>query len=186
MGPYSGPRLTELMGHHGVPRWNERTGRSRRDETGTRRTRARPGGPGRGPDPPIRAGVDAVPDRIEHDPVAPTLRAVVDLGTFEPRLRSGSAWTPQFELPDAARLDGQGWILWCLVGLGLFADRTTLPTARDCTTEAAGMLAGLAMHRFDGNITRAAEALKTSRRALRERLRVCGMYPWDERGPETS
>ena len=47
-------------------------------------------------------------------------------------------------------------------------------------TEAKRVAVALAMLRADGNISAAADALRISRKVLRENLRMAGLYPWPE------
>ncbi|MEX1368115.1 MAG: hypothetical protein AB1Z98_33610 [Nannocystaceae bacterium] len=56
-----------------------------------------------------------------------------------------------------------------------------VPDRRVATREALRLVAALAMMRTDGNISQAAAALETSRRATREVLENAGLYPWSGR-----
>lgn len=80
---------------------------------------------------------------------------------------------------------------WCLAGLHA-CERLDLTQAPDDEAtswlevfgdEAKRVVTVLAVRRASGNFTRAAAALRTSRRALRDRLKDAGLYPW-RRSPE--
>lgn len=49
---------------------------------------------------------------------------------------------------------------------------------RHVVAEARRVAVVVAMHRYGGNLSNAAKALGTSRRALRETLKGAGLYPW--------
>src|SRR5690606_37679431 len=108
----------------------------------------------------------------------------------------------RLSLPPIERVDAGGWIAWALAGLYLFAlpdergeDRRDpsvtpfalpgetprrgpwVPKLRAALAEARRVMAALALLR-EGNLTRAAAALGTSRRALREVMKDGGLYPW--------
>lgn len=119
------------------------------------------------------------------------LRAVLDLPET-----LGTPRGPEVSAAETVLLDVDAWLVWVEVGLGVFARSggdslqgndpkvPPLPLARAVTTEARSMVLALAMERFDGNITRAAGALKISRRALREHLRTAGLYPWNDKAEQ--
>lgn len=91
-------------------------------------------------------------------------------------------------------VDATAWIGWALAGLyacalpsGLAEDEDEdalrnrgpwVPSIRGMVKEARRTAVVVAMHRHDGNLSRAAKALGTSRRSLRETLRAAGLYPW--------
>ena len=87
-------------------------------------------------------------------------------------------------------IDSDAWIAWSLVGLNLFGKASkdldgssSSPTAVELRTieqEARRVLVVLTMIRVDGNLTYAAQALRTSRRSLRCYLQAFGLYPWHE------
>lgn len=86
-------------------------------------------------------------------------------------------------LPDC--VDATGWLAWALVGLHVFArpvdqdhSGSRIPTIRAAGREARLVAIVVAMLRHRGNLSRAAKALETSRRALREHLKAEGLYPW--------
>jgi len=96
-------------------------------------------------------------------------------------------------LPDTMTIDAGAWVAWCLAGLQA-CGRLELGQEPDDEDEHASWLevvgetakrvvTVLAMRRVGGNISRAAEGLRTSRRALRDRLKDAGLYPWP-RSPE--
>lgn len=80
-------------------------------------------------------------------------------------------------VPAHPRLDASGWLAWSLAGLRLF-DGPDLPPLRDARDEARRLLVSLAMLRNRGTISRAAQALGTSRKVLRDHLRDAALYPW--------
>jgi len=85
------------------------------------------------------------------------------------------------------RVDAGGWIAWCMTGLAVFAHGEP-PIITRVRTEARRLALSLAMLRSKGNITNAAQALGTSRKALRDGLRAAGLYPWpgvDGDGPRS-
>lgn len=120
------------------------------------------------PEPVLR---DAVPAEI-----ATFLRVVMGLSPTE--LAPGElAATLRRSMPSVVHgLDSGAWIAWCLSGLVLFAEG--LPVMEWVRVESKRVVMALAMLHSGGNITAAAEALGTSRRALRESLRGVGLYPW--------
>lgn len=89
-------------------------------------------------------------------------------------------------LPDAMAIDASAWVAWCLAGLhtcerlDLRQDPDDDGTSwLDVVGEDAKRVASvLAMRRAGGNTSHAATGLRTSRRALRERLRAAGLHPW--------
>lgn len=72
-------------------------------------------------------------------------------------------------------VDVGAWLAWELVGLRLLSGNR-LPNMQAFSTAARWVLLIAAIERFDGNITRMAEALGTSRRALRGQLKAAGLY----------
>lgn len=92
-------------------------------------------------------------------------------------------------LHDTLAIDSGAWVAWCLAGLQACAvpPETTsaqerpdpwAPPIRVMVNAARGAAVAIAMLRHDGNLTRAAKSLGTSRRALREALKQAGLYPW--------
>jgi hypothetical protein len=96
--------------------------------------------------------------------------------------------------PAPRTVDASAWIGWALAGLYACAlpgeldededdDRARrrgpwVPPIRRLVAEARRVAVVVAMHRHGGNLSSAAKALGTSRRALRESLKVAGLYPW--------
>lgn len=96
--------------------------------------------------------------------------------------------------PAPVAIDATAWIGWTLAGLYACALPSTdvddedegvsrrrgpwVPPIRIMMREARRVAVVVAMHRHDGNLTHAAEALGTSRRALRDTLKHAGLYPW--------
>ncbi len=72
-------------------------------------------------------------------------------------------------------VDVGAWAAWTLAGLHLFSGND-LPNIRTFTTVSRRVLLLAATERFKGNITRMATALGTSRRSLRQQLKVAGLY----------
>jgi len=72
-------------------------------------------------------------------------------------------------------LDRTAWLAWSIAGLHLF-DSADLPTLRQATHQARHVLLTLALERSDGNISRMARWLGSSRRVVREALRSAGLY----------
>lgn len=91
-------------------------------------------------------------------------------------------------------VDATAWIAWALAGLYACALPSTnpggeddgeptrrgpwAPSIRTMVREARRAAVVVAMHRHGGNLTHAATALGTSRRALRDTLKTAGLYPW--------
>ena len=84
------------------------------------------------------------------------------------------------EVPEQVKVDPGAWIAWCVGGLVLL-DGEGQPSRSSAIDEAKRMIAAMAMHRWGGNLTRAAKMLDTSRRALRDSLRHLQLYPWPGR-----
>lgn len=92
--------------------------------------------------------------------------------------------------PVPGAVDVVSWIAWAQAGLYACAlperedDREAKPRGpwappiRTVVAEARRVAIVIAMHRNGGNLSRAATALKTSRRALRDALKRAGLYPW--------
>lgn len=95
-------------------------------------------------------------------------------------------------------IDAAAWVGWALAGLYACAlpsehIRDTgsgspcrdpwVPSIRVMMKEARRIAVVVAMHRHDGNLSRAATALGTSRRVLRETLKTAGLYPWGGASP---
>lgn len=94
--------------------------------------------------------------------------------------------------PVPGAVDVVSWIAWALAGLYACALPSTgprgedepgrrgpwVPPVRVLMREARRVAVVVAMHRHDGNLTRAATALGTSRRVLRDTLKAAGLYPW--------
>lgn len=96
--------------------------------------------------------------------------------------------------PAPRTVDANAWVAWTLAGLYACAmpDEDAkreddgearhrgpwMPSVRVMMAEARRVAVVVAMHRHGGNLSRAAQALETSRRALRETLRAAGLYPW--------
>ena len=93
--------------------------------------------------------------------------------------------------PAPRAVDATAWIAWALGGLyacalpvdteGEDIDQAKrrgpwVPSFQVMVAEARRVATVIAMHRHGGNITRASEALGTSRRALREALKRAGTY----------
>ncbi len=113
---------------------------------------------------------------VEPSEVAERLRGM--LGLMPEQLADGEAAASlRRDLPTLVQgLDAGGWIAWCLVGLVIFGER--FPALETIRQESKRVAAALAMLRAKGNISAAAMMLKTSRKVLRENLRVAGLYPW--------
>lgn len=96
--------------------------------------------------------------------------------------------------PAPRSVDASAWIGWALAGLYACAlpselaededDGSTrqrgpwVPPIRRVVAEARRVAVVVAMHRHGGNLSHAATALGTSRRALRATLKGAGLYPW--------
>lgn len=94
--------------------------------------------------------------------------------------------------PAPRAVDATAWIGWALAGLYACAlpsenaereDEARrggpwVPPIRGMVREARRAAAVIAMVRHGGNVTRAAQALGTSRRSLRDTLKAAGLYPW--------
>jgi hypothetical protein len=136
-----------------------------------------------------------VPDAVHRVAVAPApilalLRAAVGSPLLGPVPDEDTA-TMGRPLPNAVVIDAGAWVAWCLAGLHA-CERLDLTQAPDDEgtswlevfgDEAKRVVTVLAVRRASGNFTRAAAALRTSRRALRDRLKDAGLYPW-LRSPE--
>lgn len=125
--------------------------------------------------------------------LSPGLRGGDVLGPLDPPVpiavfTSTEAAFVSLPMPAVVRgVDTGGWITWCLAGLSVFTHDQP-PVMRRVYTEAKRIAMSLAMLRSSGNITVAAQALGTSRRALRDGLRAVGLYPWpgvDGNGPRS-
>ena len=119
--------------------------------------------------------------------VARILRAVLGLPPDQTAPGEQAAFV-SLPMPAVVRgIDTGGWIAWCLTGISVFTHDQP-PVMRCVYTEAKRIAMSLAMLRSSGNISVAARALGTSRRALREGLRAVGLYPWpgtDGTGPRS-
>ncbi|MCA9712161.1 MAG: hypothetical protein KDK70_40365 [Myxococcales bacterium] len=113
---------------------------------------------------------------IEPEDMARVLRAVLGLPPDDMAPGEAAA-TVGRSLPSLVRgVDAGGWVAWCLVGLGVFAEPH--PTMRRVRIEPKRLAVALAMLRADGCISAAARALDISRKVLRDHLRDVGLYPW--------
>lgn len=132
------------------------------------------------------------PPRVAVAPAAvlALLRAAVGSPLLMP-LPDEDAATMGHPLPSTMAIDAGAWVAWCLAGLRA-CERLDLgqePDGKDtswieaiCET-AKRMVTVLAMRRVGGNISHAAAGLRTSRRALRDRLKAANLHPWP-RSPE--
>ncbi len=123
---------------------------------------------------PSRNGIEL--RDVEPGEVAEQLRGMLGLPPEQPAQGEAAAWLRR-PMPAVVReLDAEGWIAWCLVGLVIFGEG--FPALETIRLESKRVAAALAMLRARGNISAAAMMLKTSRKVLRENLRVGGLYPW--------
>lgn len=115
--------------------------------------------------------------------VAAFLRSLVGL---PPTDREGAVDASR---PAPRAVDATAWIGWALAGLYACALPSEhdgearrggpwVPPIRAAVREARRAAAVIAMVRHGGNVTRAAQALGTSRRSLRDTLKAAGLYPW--------
>lgn len=120
-------------------------------------------------------------------PIVALLRAAVGSPLLA-SLPDEDAGTMGQPLPDVMAIDAGAWVAWCLAGLHA-CERLEFGKDPDGADEhtswpevigeaAKRVVTVLAMRRAGGNISHAAEALRASRRALRERLKEAGLYPW--------
>ena len=133
------------------------------------------------PPPPIAPDMPAAE-------VAVFLRSLVGL---PPTDVEGAVVTKR---PAPRAVDATAWIAWALAGLYVCALPSTtpgdkddgaprrrspwVPSVRVMMREARRVAVVVAMHMHGGNLSRAAMALGTSRRALRDALKAAGLYPW--------
>ncbi len=101
----------------------------------------------------------------------PNRRSLTLPTKLHPLLHQG---LPEF-LRALDRLDVEAFSQWVVVGVSLFSQEE-LPTLHALTTQARDVLLARAIDLFDGNITHTAQALATSRRALRHHLKRAGLY----------
>lgn len=81
-------------------------------------------------------------------------------------------------LPSAVEdVDANALTAWVVYGAILFGNRST-PSLRERKETARAAMASLAMHRSGGNLSEAARQTGTSRKVLREALRLAGLHPW--------
>lgn len=81
--------------------------------------------------------------------------------------------------PDTSRhLDVEALVAWMIVGFRLFSVQRS-PSLAEVRREAECAAMVIAMPRC-GSITQAADHLRTSRRALRDKLKAAGLYPWTD------
>lgn len=124
-----------------------------------------------------------IPRELPTAEVAVFLRALVGL---PPSDREGAGFADR---PAPAAIDATAWIGWALAGLYACAMPSEdegqaprrgpwAPSVRVMVREARRVAVVVAMHRSGGNLSHAAVALGTSRRALRSALRAAGLYPW--------
>jgi len=112
------------------------------------------------------------------------LRALVGLPPVDGESTVGA------KRPAPRAVDANAWIGWALAGLYACAlptrkvegedSRPWAPPIRVVVREARRVAVVIAMYRHDSNLTQAAIALGTSRRALREDLKRAGLYPWGD------
>jgi hypothetical protein len=132
----------------------------------------------------IRPSSDPIARNLPVAEVAAFLRALVGL---PPTDGEGAVDASR---PAPRAVDVTAWIGWALAGLYACALPSEnaegearrrgpwVPPIRAMVREARRAAAVIAMVRHGGNVTRAAEALGTSRRALRDTLKRAGLYPW--------
>ena len=123
---------------------------------------------------------------ITPAPILALLRAAVGSPLLAP-LPDEDAATMGRPLPSSMEIDVGAWVAWSLAGLDVCArlelgrdpDEDEQTSWLEVASEAARrVVTVLAMRRAGGNISRAAAGLRTSRRALRDRLKAMGLYPW--------
>lgn len=146
-------------------------------------------------EPNSRDGVSRHPDpaetpRVIVEPAAISyLLRVATSGPLRAPLPADDATAIGHPLPDALAIDPEVWVAWCIAGLHVAA-RLKLGQVpddeHDSWLEVVGdaakrALTILVMRRAGGNITHAAESLRTSRGALRKRLHRHGLHPWPRR-----
>lgn len=121
---------------------------------------------------------------VRGDVVVPAaalaLRSAVGLRPHDiaPGEHAGALGEPQAAL--VVGVDLGAWIAWALAGLPLFS-REPVPTMARTVAVARRVVLGVTMERVGGNMTHAAAALGMSRRGVRERLKVAGLYEIDLR-----
>ncbi len=134
---------------------------------------------------------DHVPRRVTVAP--PTILALLRMAVGSPvlaPLTDEGAGTMR-HLPAMMVIDADAWVAWCIAGLrgcerlhlGQAPDDEGTSWLKVFGDEAKRVVMVLAVRRANGNLSHAAAALRTSRRALRERLKEAGLYPW-QRSPE--
>jgi hypothetical protein len=135
---------------------------------------------------------DHMPRRVAVAPasILALLRAATGSHLLAPLPDEGAA-TMGHPLPAAMVIDAGAWVAWCIGGLqacerldlGQKPDGEAASWIEVIGETAKRVVTVLAMRRAAGNITRAAAGLRTSRRALRERLKDASLHPWP-RAPE--
>lgn len=126
------------------------------------------------PTPPVERGIERRTAVL--DEVAESLRAMLGLDPDEP-VPCEQAASAGHPLPSViAGLDAGAWIAWCLAGLPLFVG--SLPSLRRVKAAAGHVLVALAMTKAEGNLSRASALTRTSRKVLRDNLRMLDLYPW--------
>jgi Bacterial regulatory protein, Fis family len=127
---------------------------------------------------------------LPPDEIAPFLRSLVGLPASDPTQGDDAAALVRGPSSPVSMVDASAWIAWGLAGLHACAVPSEItdgqaphdpwvPSIRVMVSEARRAAIVIAMHRHRGNMTRAAKALGTSRRALRDALKGAGLYPWD-------
>jgi len=108
--------------------------------------------------------------------VVRTLRATLGLAHDEPAPGELAAWIRRSLPAQVEALDSGAWLAWCLAGLPLFGG--AFPALREIRNEGTRVTIALAMLREHGNLSAAARLIGSSRKVLRDNLRVVGLYPW--------
>jgi len=105
--------------------------------------------------------------------VLPLLRLAAGLPATAPG--PADPFSPASGPQTLSSLDRTAWLAWSIAGLHLF-DAADLPTLRQVTQQARHVLLTVALERCEGNISRMARWLGSSRRVVREALRSAGLY----------
>ncbi len=123
---------------------------------------------------------------INIEQIASTIRQSIDLSAdgIAPGLDVAMHRRSHGPLIQFEEIDADGWLAWVIAGVYLFSGG--LPSMDEVRLEAKRTAMCLAMFRGRGKLSRAAAALGTSRKVLRDNLKVTGLYPWvgwQERSP---
>lgn len=155
-----------------MPKTTNKKKCQRRDKTA--RTGARRSVPGDSKTPgtqPSSSGPRPDPEAHLRDLLAPH-RVAYALRPYFPPQGNTTA-----ESPTRVDLNMCGLAAWCVAGFRLFS-KPVVPSILETTVEARHVATVLAMIHAKGNISHAAATLGTSRRCVRDILRMMQLYPW--------